>query len=71
MALRLKGRGARGTLRAFLFFSSVFEQECYGPLKKECYDKVQGYIAKSRMLLNYNIYIYVLFNLYINDTIFI
>ena len=25
------------------FFSSVFEQECYGPLKKECYDKVQGY----------------------------
>ena len=21
----------------------MFEQECYGPLKKECYDKVQGY----------------------------
>ena len=37
-----KGAGeAASELSAF--FSSVFEQECYGPLKKECYDKVSGY----------------------------
>ena len=37
-----KGAGeAASELSAF--FSSVFEQECYGPLKKECYDKVPGY----------------------------
>ena len=37
-----KGAGeAASELSAF--FSSVFEQECYGTLKKECYDKVSGY----------------------------
>ena len=48
-----KGAGeAASELSAF--FSSVFEQECYGPLKKECYDKVPGYSEISDFTINRN-----------------